>query len=150
MISGGLCLRCGKAPVVSKRFCKECLAKQNRSSEKQRAASPDKTREGRRRYNQSHPEVLRTYFQKRRHRLLSVGGEHTIEQWLSRVAYYGWRCAYCHCELTPKTLTKDHVIALSKGGTDWASNLVPACESCNKRKSARRRHPVAVGVCAVG
>jgi 5-methylcytosine-specific restriction endonuclease McrA len=64
-------------------------------------------------------------------------GSHTLTQWLARVEYYGWCCVYCGKHLTVKTLTKDHFKPLAKGGADFASNLVPACLSCNCRKGGR-------------
>jgi hypothetical protein len=67
-------------------------------------------------------------------------GTHTQQQWVARVAYYGWRCRWCRCELTVITLTMDHVIPLSAGGSNWASNLVPACGSCNSGKHTKRHY----------
>jgi 5-methylcytosine-specific restriction endonuclease McrA len=34
-------------------------------------------------------------------------------------------------------VTKDHQIALTKGGSEWPSNLVPACRQCNSLKNTR-------------
>lgn len=67
-------------------------------------------------------------------RLRAAQGSHTHEQWLDRVAYYGWCCRYCWVELTAETVVKEHAIPLSRGGTNWASNLVPACKPCNSAK----------------
>ncbi len=72
-------------------------------------------------------------------------GSHTLNQWLFRIAFYGWRCAYCDVPLTPKTLQKDHRIPVSRGGSEWASNLVPACKHCNVSKG-NRKMPVSHGV----
>ena len=52
-----------------------------------------------------------------------------------------YRCQYCgrHAvELKPReALTRDHLIPLSRGGTnDWA-NVVTACSPCNTRKGNR-------------
>jgi hypothetical protein len=66
-----------------------------------------------------------------------VRGSHTAEQWLSRVSYYGWRCVWCKKPLNDLTLTKDHIKPVSKGGADLASNLAPACRSCNAKKRTR-------------
>lgn len=69
-----------------------------------------------------------------RKRLIAAPGRHTSEQWFGRVEFYGWRCAYCGLRLTTKTLVKEHAIPLSRGGTNWPANLMPACKPCNSRK----------------
>jgi hypothetical protein len=45
------------------------------------------------------------------------------------------QCAYCHTSGVP--LQVEHLIPTSRGGSDRASNLVIACEPCNKRKGTR-------------
>ena len=45
------------------------------------------------------------------------------------------RCAYCHTSGVP--LQVEHLTPTSRGGSDRASNLVIACEACNKRKGSR-------------
>jgi 5-methylcytosine-specific restriction endonuclease McrA len=45
------------------------------------------------------------------------------------------RCAYCQASGVP--LQVEHLIPKSRGGSDRASNLVVACEPCNKRKGNR-------------
>lgn len=72
-----------------------------------------------------------------RARRLGAEGRHTFEQWLARVAFHGWRCRYCRIPLDFGTLTQDHAIPLSRGGSQWPANLVPACMSCNCRKRTR-------------
>ena len=44
-----------------------------------------------------------------------------------------WTCHYCGQEAT----TVDHVIPISKGGTDEAANMVAACIKCNSGKRDR-------------
>ena len=46
----------------------------------------------------------------------------------------GRTCVYCDAVNVPLNL--DHVIPRSKGGSDRASNLVPACIPCNQNKGA--------------
>ena len=52
-----------------------------------------------------------------------------------------YRCQYCGrrgVELKPReTLTRDHLIPLSRGGLNEWQNVVTACSSCNTRKSNR-------------
>ncbi|MBD5584308.1 MAG: HNH endonuclease [Clostridia bacterium] len=45
------------------------------------------------------------------------------------------KCARCGRILAYKDMTVDHVIPLSKGGTNDPTNLVCLCEECNKKKS---------------
>lgn len=53
----------------------------------------------------------------------------------------GYTCRYCQfhadSEKEKKALTVDHVVPLSKGGTNKPRNLVTACAECNQRKGAR-------------
>ncbi len=45
------------------------------------------------------------------------------------------QCAYCKTSRVP--LQVEHLIPKSRGGSDRASNLVIACDACNKRKGTR-------------
>jgi 5-methylcytosine-specific restriction endonuclease McrA len=49
-----------------------------------------------------------------------------------------YRCQYCGraaIELRPReALTRDHLVPLSRGGTNHWSNVVTACSTCNARK----------------
>jgi len=59
----------------------------------------------------------------------------TTEQWQQKLDESSYRCAYCGT--SDENLTQDHVIPLSRGGNHTASNIVPACGSCNSKKSNR-------------
>lgn len=52
-----------------------------------------------------------------------------------------YRCQYCgrpSFELKPReALTRDHLIPLSRGGSNEWTNVVTACSSCNTRKANR-------------
>ncbi len=56
----------------------------------------------------------------------------TQAQWEEIQASYRFRCVYCGKKV--KNLTQDHLTPLSKGGSHTASNIVPACRSCNGKK----------------
>jgi 5-methylcytosine-specific restriction endonuclease McrA len=58
----------------------------------------------------------------------------TSVQWDMICQEHGHLCHYCH---QSRILTMDHVIPLSKGGNHTASNIVPACRSCNSHKGAK-------------
>ena len=59
-----------------------------------------------------------------------------------------YRCQYCGrpaTELRPReALTRDHVIPISRGGTNDWTNVVTACSPCNTRKG--NRLPAEIGM----
>lgn len=98
-----------------------------------RSQDPEKKYAAVQRYIKKNPQRKRHWDATRRARRKGAEGSHTHEQWLAKVAAYGSKCAYCGEE---KTLTRDHDIPLSRGGSHSIDNLVPACKSCNSRKRA--------------
>lgn len=77
----------------------------------------------------------------RRARVCSAVGSYKYEDWLKKASYYGWKCYYCGKLLDTNTLTADHYKPLAKGGSNWLSNLVPACKSCNSSKRTKYASP---------
>ena len=76
---------------------------------------------------------VRNGSRRREERKAKAKGFCTPEQLEARLEYYGYGCAYC-----PGPYEHiDHVIPLSKGGTGWPANLVPACKSCNLSKAMK-------------
>jgi hypothetical protein len=66
----------------------------------------------------------------RRAREKGAIGEHSEEEWLLVLEEFEGKCAYCGEDAD----TRDHVIPLTKGGSDFIENIVPACRSCNSSK----------------
>lgn len=65
-------------------------------------------------------------------RVVEEVGDLTVELWRRIRDNFASMCAYCPAEAT----SMDHVVPISAGGRHTASNVVPACKSCNSRKSA--------------
>ena len=115
-----------------------------------RLANPDKVREHKRAHHERHretiiarvgrwqrenPELRRAQVLRRRGlQAGAVGADYTTAALLAaRVELYGGRCFYCGDEAT----TIDHRVPLSRGGSHWPANLVPACRRCNSRKNVK-------------
>jgi 5-methylcytosine-specific restriction endonuclease McrA len=76
------------------------------------------------------------------HKRRAVAGTYTEEQLQARIDFYGRRCYLCGCDwdaLPSKQKHIEHVIPLSRGGTNWSANLRPACESCNLKKGLSKQ-----------
>lgn len=57
-----------------------------------------------------------------------------------RLAVYerdNFTCHYCGLHANEDELQIDHIIPVSRGGTNDFSNLVTSCSKCNKKKGAR-------------
>lgn len=77
--------------------------------------------------------VRRAIDQQRRARARSAAGFSSAVDIAARMEFYGWKCWMCGADAE----SIDHVIPLARGGSNWPSNLRPACKSCNSAKGAR-------------
>ena len=68
------------------------------------------------------------------HRNRSATGSHTFGEWENLKAQYNWTCPCCGGKEPDIKLTLDHVIPLSKGGSNNIENIQPLCKSCNCKK----------------
>jgi 5-methylcytosine-specific restriction endonuclease McrA len=65
------------------------------------------------------------------------GRKHTLEtrkKWELLKKQYGYTCPMCGKKEPKIKLTEDHIIPLSKGGSDYIENIQPLCVSCNTKK----------------
>ncbi len=82
----------------------------------------------------NHPELRRAKDQRRRARKKSADGDFTPEDIARIYTSQEGRCAYCNIELNG-VYHIDHIYPLSRGGSNWPSNLACACPKCNLSKS---------------
>ena len=65
------------------------------------------------------------------------GDRMDIAAWNKKVEELACRCQLCGVKFERGDLTIDHIVPVSKGGTNHIDNLQPACVSCNCSKGNR-------------
>lgn len=85
------------------------------------------------RWAKENPDKVRAQKAVRRARKVSAPGKHTSQDIANLMVAQDGRCAVCDVSLVPKYHV-DHIVPLSRGGTNWPSNLQLLCPTCNCSK----------------
>jgi 5-methylcytosine-specific restriction endonuclease McrA len=72
-------------------------------------------------------------YARRRARKAGAPGEYNRTDLLEIASRQDDKCFWCAVDIS-QNLVADHYIPLSRGGTNWPSNIVASCPSCNSRK----------------
>lgn len=76
---------------------------------------------------------------KNKHNRLKIlaEGNFTWKEWENLKRKHNYTCVICGKREPKIKLTIDHIIPISRGGTNWISNIQPLYKSCNSKKWKR-------------
>lgn len=125
-------------------YCKSCIlayhstivdvkARRNREWQK---ANAEKVTGYTRKWYRGNREVARQNARRRRARVGRARGKHTFSDWRALCDWFGNACL--SCGKAEETLHADHVVPITKGGSNFIDNIQPLCGRCNASKGNRR------------
>lgn len=76
--------------------------------------------------------VCKVKSDKRRALEQNAEGSYTAEEWLELCEKQDWKCIDCGKE--DKNMTVGHALPLSKGGSNYISNIIGQCLPCNLKQ----------------
>ena len=157
------CSKCGKEKYLTEfykdkssknglyGYCKECS---NEISNKWNDDNKDRRKE----YNKINKEYKNEYnkkwnkntyqnikekiienSRKYRARKLNAGGVFSEEEFKQKLIFYQYKCCKCGTNLKEAIIHRDHMKPLSKGGSNYISNIQPLCAQCNLSKNSKHR-----------
>ena len=84
-------------------------------------------------WRKKNPEKFSIYSKNNRAMRRGATGKHSFSEWEALCYKYNHTCL--KCGKTDVKLTPDHIVPLSKGGTNYIDNIQPLCHSCNSSKN---------------
>jgi hypothetical protein len=140
------CKKCGSSKTPnSHRFCSECSVVHNVCRICASPKNPNKngmcnpcSRDHAAKRRSGNRLLFRAYTHRHRSLKRSASGSYSKDEWEAILKKHRNRCAACDVRFSDEVpATVDHIIPLSRGGTNFAYNLQPLCLPCNSSKKAR-------------
>jgi len=129
----GPCVVCERASRIAWQKANPEIAARSSSSAWSRA-NPERHRSNSRSWQKANGWYAVQATNRRRARKAAAEGFHTRDDIEALFSRQSGRCAHCD---SPEKLEIDHIVPISKGGSDWPHNLQLLCRSCNATKGNR-------------
>lgn len=113
---------------------------------KYRKKNADKLREYNSQYKKTHRDAIRIRNNNREALVRGAKGKYTKAEWQELCKRFDHRCLRCG---NTSELSVDHVIPVTKGGSNSIENIQPLCRSCNSSKGNRSNvdYRLAASIC---
>lgn len=128
-----------KAAERAKRYSKENKKKVADKKGEWRENNKEKIAEYNRNWWDKNPEKRKEHKSKRRSLKKSAQGNHTAGDIKSQYKRQNGKCYYCGKKVND-SYHVDHVIPLSRGGSNGPENIVISCQFCNQSKKDKMPH----------
>lgn len=99
-------------------------------------SDPERSRRTRKAWYDANPGISAVYVARRKATRLKAEGSHTIEDIHQLLEAQGCSC-WCGVSFFVVNPTIDHKIPLSRGGSNWPTNLQMLCQPCNDSKGSK-------------
>lgn len=135
-VKGNARYRVRRAEVLAQHKTPEAQARRRASAVRRYWANPEAKRLEGRLWRANNREASRIHSRRSRVKRHAAPGKHTAEDVRRQYAQQQGRCHWCASPLGGE-YEVDHIIPLSRGGTDNPNNICCACEPCNRQKHAK-------------
>lgn len=123
-----------KAHYETNREQRLAYSKERLAEKRQDPAWLEKERLRKREQHKKNPEIKRCGVRKRRAMIRGAEGRHNAKDIAKLLEAQKHKCVYCPTDLREHGYEVDHIVALSRGGSNWPSNLQILCKPCNRSK----------------
>ena len=132
-----------KGHIYHREYDKQRRDQKREYDQQYRKANYERIRERQRRWERDNQQHVRLYKRaaamKRYSVVYNAEGYYTDDDIQRQYGHQHGKCYYCG-ERVGKKYHVDHVVPVSRGGTNWPDNLVIACGHCNCTKNDRMPH----------
>ena len=88
-------------------------------------------------YRDKNRESVRIHQQRHKLKRKNIIGKFTLIEWKNLKKQYNYICPCCKTKAPIIKLTIDHIVPVSKKGTNYIYNIHPLCLSCNVKKGIK-------------